>query len=160
MNKGRFSLALSAVFILIAAKTLSPRPSASVMAATQTEKTAADQVIEMEKQWWEAYKNKDVGWYRENLKSDAILVNHSGRQTKADMVSAAAGGRCDVRAFALGDFHTIILAEGVVLLTYHASEDTTCDGQKSASKVYGTTIYANEGGRWRVAFAQETVIPE
>jgi ketosteroid isomerase-like protein len=160
MNKGRFFLALSAILILIAGKNLSPGPSASAIAVCQTKRTTDEEVIEMEKQWWEAYKNKDVNWYRDHLKPDVLFVNPSGRQTKADMVNSAARGRCEVHGFSLSDFHSITLAKDVVLLSYHATEDTTCDGQKSASKVYGTTIYAKERGRWLVAFAQETVIPE
>jgi ketosteroid isomerase-like protein len=152
-TKSRLLLAAYTLLVLIAGVV-------DAAPAFRPAETSANAVIEMEKRWWEAYKNHDVDWYRENVKSDAILVNPSGRHAKSDMVESATSGRCEVHSFTLGDFHTIVLAEGVVLLSYHATEDTTCDGQKSASKVYGTTIYTKESDRWLVAFAQETVIPE
>jgi hypothetical protein len=160
-NLVRHSSLAALVFMISTAGTNdSSRLFALSPPGNQAAESSAEEVIEMEKQWWEAYKNKDVRWYRENLKSDVVFVNHSGRQTKADMVNSAARGRCEVSSFSLGDFHTIPLAKGVVLLSYQASEDTICDGERSASKVYGTTIYTRDGGRWFVAFAQETVISE
>ena len=128
--------------------------------ADQAAESSADQVVGVEKQWWEAWKNNDVSWYRNNLKSDMVFVNDSGRQPKVNLVDSAASARCDVRSFSLGDFHTMTLAKGVVLLSYKAEVDATCEVQKSPAKVYGTSIYVNEDGRWLIAFAQETVIPE
>lgn len=128
--------------------------------ADQAAEATADQVVGMEKQWWEAWKNNDVSWYRNNLKSDMVFVNDSGRQTKTNLVESATNARCDVRSFSLGDFQTMTLAEGVVLLSYKAEVDATCEGQKAPAHVYGTSIYVSEDSRWLIAFAQETVVPE
>ena len=48
------------------------------------------------------------------------------------------------------------LSPDIAILTYMATQDTTCEGQKLPAKVFATSIYLRQGGKWRSTSYQET----
>ncbi len=46
----------------------------------------------------------------------------------------------------------------VAILTYVAAQDTKCDGQALPPKVFATSIWVRQGGKWMSYSYQETPI--
>ena len=55
---------------------------------------------------------------------------------------------CRVTACSLADFQLTALDENVVLLTYTATQDAVCGGEKAPSSVQVAVNYVRRGGRW------------
>ncbi len=116
---------------------------------------AEAQIIAMEKAGWQAWKDKDVNWYKKNTTEDFLMVLAEGTRSKADVLKATAT-ECDVKSFSLADFKCVMLNENAALLTYTAMQDAVCGGKTSASKVRAAVNYVKRGGKWLEAFYMET----
>ena len=55
---------------------------------------------------------------------------------------------CELRSFAHKDVKLRRLSPDVVVLSYTATRDATRDGKKVPPKVYATSIYVKQKGKW------------
>lgn len=65
---------------------------------------------------------------------------------------------CELRCFAHTDARVHKLGADVVVLSYTATQDATCEGQKMPPKVYSSSIYVRQKGKWMMTHYQETPI--
>ena len=112
------------------------------------------QVIALEKAGWEAWKNKDAGWFQNNLTDEFLQVNSDAVSTKAEVVRSTATD-CDVKNVSLDNFRFVMLDKDAVLLTYTAMQEGTCGGQRIPQHVRATVNYVKRGGRWLEAMYME-----
>ncbi len=117
------------------------------------------QIIALEKSGWEAWKNKDIGWYKANTSEDFLMVLSEGTRNKTEILKATAT-ECEVKSFSLADFQFVMLNENAALLTYTAMQDAVCGGKASAPKVRASVNYVKRGGRWLEAFYMETPVAQ
>jgi enamine deaminase RidA (YjgF/YER057c/UK114 family) len=117
-----------------------------------------EQIIALERAGWKAWKDKDPSWYRTNTTEDVMLINSSGVANKTQMIKDLS--TCDVRSFALDDFKLVMLSRDAVLMTYTATQDGVCAGEKIPARVRSTVNYVRRGGRWLEAMYMEMPIAE
>jgi len=133
--------------------------SVSLIAFSQTkkpQKTKAEaQIIAIEKAGWQAWKDKDVDWFKKNTTEDFLQVFGEGVRNKADVLKATAT-ECEVKSFSLADFKYVMLNENVALLTYTAMQDAVCGGKTSVPKIRASVTYVKRNGKWLEAFYMET----
>ena len=65
---------------------------------------------------------------------------------------------CQMKEFELSDSNLRQVSPDVAILTYTATQDTTCGGQKMPAKVYSTAVYVRQDGKWRSTSYQETAL--
>jgi len=112
-----------------------------------------------EKQLWEAWKNKDMSPFKQNLTDDTVMVDPTGIvQGKDKAVDALTKAPCDVKSYSLGDIKVDWIDKDAVLLTYKADSDATCGGQKTPPSVYAASLWVKKNGKWLGAFHQETPV--
>jgi len=110
-----------------------------------------------EKQMWEAWKNKDMSPFKEQLTDDTVMVDMTGiTQGKDKAVDFMTKNPCDVKSYSLGDIKVDWLDKDTALVTYKADTDATCGGQKTPPTVYASSIWVKKNGKWQGAFHQET----
>ena len=110
-----------------------------------------------EKQLWEAWKNKDMTPFKQNLSDDSVVVDQGGVvQGRDKVVDTLTKTPCDVKSYNLGDIKVDWMDKDAVLLSYKADSDATCGGQKSPPSVYASSIWVKKSGKWQAAFHQET----
>jgi len=138
------------VVILIAAGAFS-------FAFGQTKKANAveTQIIALEKAGWEAWKNKDATWIRDNVTEEFLLVNSESVSTKAQVVKSTATD-CDVKSYSLDNFKFVVLDKDSVLLTYTAMQDGVCNGKPIPANVRASVVYVKRGSKWLEALYMET----
>jgi hypothetical protein len=61
-----------------------------------------------------------------------------------------------VKTFSLSDWKLSMAGKDTAILTYKASQDAVCDGNKLAAEVYSGTVYVKKGDKWLAASYQET----
>lgn len=111
------------------------------------------QIIALEKQGWEAWKNKDSAWYQTNLAEDALHVHGAGNSTKAQLIGNLAA--CEVKSFSLGDFKFLMINKDAALITFTGMQDAACGGKTQPATVRASSLYVKRGGKWLNVFYTE-----
>jgi hypothetical protein len=125
--------------------------------AMKSDAAAEQKVIELEKQLWEAWKNKNGEPFRQNLTDDFVAVTGSGVEVgKSKTVDDVTTTQCDVKSYSLSDNRVAWIDKDTALLTYKADEDATCGGQKLPATTYASSVWQRKGGKWMAVFHQET----
>ena len=140
----------SLVTLLLALAIVSPSMAAELK----------DELLAMEKSSWKAYGNRDVQTYSDSMTEDAIQVTAAGDVwTGREKIKAEVGSHtCTLKSFDLADANLRQPSQDTAILTYTATQDMTCEGQKSPTKVFATAIYVRQGGKWRWTNYQETAL--
>lgn len=123
--------------------------SANPVAGTEhaADSTLETQIIALDKLGWEAWKNNDPAWFIDNTTESFQSISSSGISTKADVVRDTPTA-CQVTAYSLTDFNFTMLDEDAVLLTYTATQDAVCGGEKVPSPLRVAVNYVKRGGKW------------
>lgn len=119
-----------------------------------------DELIAREKAEWQAWANGDGEAYRDWLTEDATFaVAGDGLTTGRDAIIADISSHdCEIKDLDFADFNLRQLSPDVAVLTYTATSETTCQGQKLPGALYATSIYVRQGSEWRLASYQETAL--
>jgi hypothetical protein len=113
------------------------------------------QIIALERAGWEAWKNKDSSWTRDNVTEEFLLVNSEGVSDKAQVIKST-GTECEVKSFSLDNFKFVNLDKNSVLMTYTATQDGVCLGKTIPAKVRSSVVYVKRGNKWLEALYMET----
>jgi len=114
-------------------------------------------IIATEKKFWEAWKNKDMKFFRANLSADAVMIGNSGVADKKTSLTAMEGEACEVKNYELMDLKVTFLNSSTAILTYKSTQDATCGGETVPPTVWSSSVYVMRNGRWYAASHQETV---
>ena len=125
--------------------------------ATETDKTAVKEtLVNLEKQSWKAWKKRDGKFFREFLSDDHVEVGLSGIATKAQVVAFVDSPRCEVKSYSIDSFQFTMFDSNTALLTYHAVQNTTCNGTAVPSPVWTSSLYVRRCDRWFNVLYQQT----
>ncbi len=113
------------------------------------------QIIAIEKAGWEAWKNKDSSWTRNNVTEEFLLVNSEGVSDKTQVIKSTATD-CEVKSYALDNFRFVMTGKDSALMTYTAMQDGVCGGKTIPAKVRASVVYVMRGGKWLAALYTET----
>ncbi|MBS0365334.1 MAG: nuclear transport factor 2 family protein [Proteobacteria bacterium] len=110
-------------------------------------------LLPLEKAVWDAWKDHDTRRMDDLTAKDFQFINIFGIHlpTKADALKDWSGKGCDVKAISLTDAQATLLSPTVAILTFHASADGACFGQK-IGPVWGSSVYVKHGATWRWNF--------
>jgi Domain of unknown function (DUF4440) len=116
-------------------------------------------IIELDIAAWDAWKTKNVDYFRANTTEEFLSVNTDGITNKTQMITSGYVG-CDVKSFSLNDIIFIKLNKNAAMLAYTATQDAVCEGARLSPKVRASVTYVRRGGRWLEAFYMETPMGE
>jgi hypothetical protein len=136
---------LSAMLIVFAAR------SAPEQAALK------EHLVSLEKQSWEAWKNRDGKFFQDFLSDDHVEVGFSGVAGKADIVSFVGSPVCTVKSYELDRFELKMLDKNTALLTYREAQDTICH-KPVPSPCWVSSLYMKRGDRWLNVLYQQSQI--
>jgi len=113
------------------------------------------QIIALETAGWEAWKNKDSSWTRDNVTAEFLLINSDGVSNKAQVIKATATD-CEVKGYSLDNFNFVTLDKDSVLMTYTAKQDGVCNGKTIPANVRASVVYVKRGAKWLESLYMET----
>jgi len=113
-------------------------------------------LVDLERQSWEAWKNRDGAFFEKFLTDDHLDVHSSGPLDKKAVVAAVSSPVCVVKSYSVGGFRVTRLADDAARLVYRAEQDTTCGGHPVPSPSWIQSIYVRRDGRWQNAGFQVT----
>jgi len=141
------------IFSLLTIAALVPSGS---LRAQPNDGATMENLIKLEKQSWEAWKNRDAQFFKEFLSDDHVEVGFYGAANKADVVATVASPACVVRSYSVDQFKVALLDANTALVTYHAAQDTSCHDKPVPSPVWVSSLYLKRGDRWLNVFYQQT----
>jgi len=119
-----------------------------------------ENLIKLEKQSWEAWKNRNAEFYKEFLSDDHVEVGFFGTADKKDVLDTVGTPACVVRSYSLDPIKVTLLDANTALLTYHAAQDTSCHDKAVPSPAWVSSLYLKRGDRWLNVFYQQTATPK
>jgi hypothetical protein len=119
-----------------------------------------DDLIAREKALWTAWGEKKGEPTRAQTVEDYVQVvagvgMTAGREAVA---SAIEKHTCVMKSFSFQDAKLRQPTPDIAILTYVATQDTSCDGQALPGKIFATSIWVRQGGTWMGYSYQETPI--
>jgi hypothetical protein len=150
-------IVLSPVLTLLISFAGSPSLANEILPNTP-EAALAAKLITMEKEEWQLYKNKDAARLAAMISDDFSDLYSTGKVMDrtgwlADMK------RVSVERFELSNFHTFLIAENVVLITYEGKAwAKTMDGKSVFNDAAVTSAWARRGDQWLNVFYGETAL--
>jgi hypothetical protein len=141
-------------FWLTAAVPLSAqRPARPHSAAADSLSSA---LIALERQSWAAWQAQDSSFFRHFLSADHVEVGFGG-PVSADAVVNAIGARaCTVRSYTTDNFTVTLLNAATALVTYRATQATTCGTTRVPSPVWAASLYLLRDRRWQNVLYEQT----
>jgi len=127
--------------------------------AISNEDKLKEHILSLDIAAWNAWKNKDVAYFKANTTATFQSGGAYGFMTKAEMITTSFVD-CTVRSFSLEDVSLVRINKKTVMLTYVATQDAECGGEKLPSKVRAAVTYVKEGGRWIEAFYMDAPVQE
>src|SRR5256885_11861157 len=128
------------------------KPKAKMSANAATEQ----KLVDMEKSLWEAWKNHDSAPFQKLLSSDSVNVNPMGVSGTEQAVKDAGSSDCKVNSYSVEDPKATWVDKDAVLLTYKATQDAVCGGQKPPDTALASSLRGKKGKERKAAIPQET----
>jgi hypothetical protein len=112
-----------------------------------------DTMLAVERNVWEAWRAHDAEKLADVTARDISFINIFGvyLATKPMRCRTGLGTYCDVKSVSLTDATGTMLSSTVGILTFKASADGTCYGQK-VGPVWGSSVYVKYGDVWKWTF--------
>ena len=118
-----------------------------------------EHILSLDVAAWNAWKNKDVAYFKANTTETFQSAGAYGISNKTDIITKTFV-ECNLHSFSLDDIGFIKLNKKTVMLTYIATQDAECGGEKIAPKVRGSVTYVKQGGKWLEAFYMDAPVIE
>jgi len=117
-----------------------------------------DELMALERSAYDAWKNKNAGFWDSFLSANFSGYGQAGRMDKAAAIKQYSGADCDVKSVTITDDQMTQIAPDVAAVSYKVAADATCGGQKLPAEQWAGGFYVRENGQWKGAFHAETPV--
>jgi ketosteroid isomerase-like protein len=133
--------------------------ASSTKGETAASEPTNDAIVALEKSAYEAWKSKNAAFWETFLSERFVGWGMSGKLDKVSATKEYAGADCDIRSYALSDVRVSPRGKQAALITYKATVDGTCGGQKIPANSWAAGVYLRDGSQWKATFhAQAAVV--
>ncbi|HUS19782.1 MAG TPA: nuclear transport factor 2 family protein [Terriglobales bacterium] len=101
-----------------------------------------------EKALWDAFFKKDLQPFTTLLADDGVFADSMGFTNKADMLKAITGINCKINSYSFSKQKMSRIDQDAVILTFTATQEGECDGQKVPVTSYVTSTWVKRKGKW------------
>jgi ketosteroid isomerase-like protein len=120
---------------------------------------AKDALVALEKSAYAAWKSKDSKFWDTFLSDKFVGWGTSGKLDKASAKKEYTGADCEIKSYALSEERVSPRGQQAALITYKATVDGTCGGQRIPANSWVAGVYVRDGGQWKAVFhAQDAVV--
>ena len=118
------------------------------------------ELLAMERASWKAWGDHDVKVYTDSMTDNAVQISSEGELVRGrdDITALVRSHHCTLSSVDLSDVDVRQPTPDTAILTYVATQDMRCDGEKSPPKVFSTAVYVRQGGKWLWTHYQESPI--
>jgi uncharacterized protein (TIGR02246 family) len=117
------------------------------------------QLVELEKEYWQAVKDKDADTAL-RLTDDFCIVTGAqgvGHMDKQKLAGMMKGAPYTLNAFELQDIEVRLLSDDVAILAYKVREELTVEDKPVKLEASDASTWVRRDGRWRCALHTESI---
>ena len=123
-------------------------------------KTIEKEILGLERQYWEAIKNRDAGAAQRLTDDECILggaqgVSRIAKSAVSEMVQSATYTLDDYR---FEDAQVRMLGKDAAVVAYKVHEDLTVDGKKVSLDAVDASTWIRRGREWVCALHTESIL--
>lgn len=134
-------------------------PNAAARTPTPAPTVSADEIIEKERQMFEAIKQKNWDAFAAVLADDTVYVDPEGAHDRAQAIAKVR--KIDMTEYALTDFRVVRVDADAAVVTYTMNAKGSYDGQPVPPlTLRETSAWHRREGRWLNVYHQETQFVE
>jgi len=122
--------------------------------------TANDELMQLERQYWEALKKKDPKTAMA-LSDDPCLLTGAqgyGSYTSKQLGAMMNDGRYELRDFRIDDAEVQMIGNDVAIVAYKVHEDLMVEGKPVALDAADSSTWVKRDGQWRCALHTEVIL--
>ena len=149
----RHSVLLAAGLLSLKSALLFGTPPSSSAPAGLSETIVAEE----KKVIWEAVVRKDAPLLRERFADEFLDVSDVGVFTKVGTIALLPD--LTITDYKLSEFKVIAPVKDTAVVTYEAIQHWQINGKDEPSHVRASSVWVRRGGKWLVAFHQESNLP-
>jgi ketosteroid isomerase-like protein len=156
-----FALAVAAVFIYATCARNALANNANANNAAEKAAPAGPlkvALVTLEKSAYAAWKSKDAKFWDTFLSDKFVGWGTSGKLDKVSAKKKYTGADCEIKSYALSEERVSPRGKLAALITYKATVDGTCGGQKIPANSWAAGVYVRDGGQWKAAFHAQAVV--
>src|SRR5271170_5449257 len=157
-----FALAVAVVVMYTACARDALANNANAAKAAEKTAPAGPQkvaLVTLEKSAYAAWKSKHAKFWDTFLSDKFVGWGTSGKLDKVSAKMEYTDADCEIKSYALSEERVSPLGKRAALITYKATVDGTCGGQKIPANSWAAGVYVRDGGQWKAAFhAQAAVV--
>ncbi|MBI2653481.1 nuclear transport factor 2 family protein [Candidatus Woesearchaeota archaeon] len=112
-------------------------------------------LVKLEKQFWNADKDRDSNFYKKNTTGKSVAVGQLGVANKKMILKMMSSNPQKLLSYTIQNPRAISLTNDVALLIYKAAGTTVNKGKKSRFSALATSAYVRTKGKWLAAFHQQ-----
>lgn len=133
--------------------------NSNVNATASKPPATADALMAMDKQAQEAYLKNDGAFFETFLGDKFMMFGDNGKpENKASIVKTVSSNKCESKSSTFEEQKVTMLDADTALLTYKATVDGSCNGQKIPSPTRAASVYIRSGDKWTPVWHGETAI--
>ncbi len=157
MNTPRVTCALFAVsFLVFVASGRSLAQSTTSTVTPGPDSAAQDSVlVQRERAMWDGLKTRDTTAVARLVGGGLVDIDASGIRRTSPAITTHYVLGCRMTSYALTDM-TVTHIGATATVSYKATVDATCWGQKAPSPLYVMTVYSRDGDVWLPVAHSET----
>lgn len=138
----------------------SNQPSTNANAATTptpAPTVSANDIIDKEKQLWDAIKRKDWDAFGGSLADDQVYVSSNGVHDKAATLESVR--KLDVAEWSMTDVKVLMVDADAAVVTYTSSTKGNYDGKPiEAGTLRESSAWVKRGGKWLTVYHQDSEV--
>jgi ketosteroid isomerase-like protein len=115
-----------------------------------------NQAFEHEQRVWNAVKANDVAAFNRLVAGPFTYIDPNGILAPWTAEHSEALKACTTNSFTSDDVQAQEPVAGLVILSFRATIDQTCNGQKSPSPLYILSVWQRAGSSWKLVAHSET----
>lgn len=108
------------------------------------------ELLALEKQYWNAIKDKDPATATSLSDDPCVVVGAQGvgELAKSELAKMLHGASYELNAFSLDDVHVRQISDDVAVLAYKVQEDLVVDGQQVKLQAFDSSVWVRRDGKW------------
>jgi len=120
------------------------------------------QVIDLEKRFWQSIKDKEVATARSMIAEESLVTGPFGtmRVDPAKFAEMMEKAPWTLERFEFSDVDVIFPSEAVAVITYKVHQTGEMENRPMDMVAANSTVWTGEGKDWKVALHTETILKD
>jgi len=116
----------------------------------QVNTTTKQELLALEKQYWNAIREKDSATASSLSDDPCVVVGAQGvgEMGKSQLAKMLQGATYELNAFSLDDVHMRQISDDVVAMAYKVKEDLVVDGQQIKLEAFDSSVWVRRDQKW------------